>query len=149
MRSLVPWRAHSGGALETFRNEMEELARHFFGDGENGGGANWAPRVDVEETDKEILVKADLPGVDPKDVEISVTDNALVVRGEKKEEHEEKKKHCHRMERFVGSFYREVPLPSGADLDKIVANSSKGVITVTIPKKPEVMAKKITVRHQE
>jgi len=148
MRSLIPWRVRHGGALDTFRNEMEDLARRFFGEEENGG-ATWAPRVDVEETEKEILVKADLPGVEPKDVEISVTDNALMVRGEKKEEREEKKKHYHRMERFAGSFYREVPLPTGADLEKISANSSKGVITVTIPKKPEVMAKKIMVKPKE
>jgi HSP20 family protein len=109
----------------------------------------WTPRVDVEETDKDLLVKADLPGVDAKDVEISVSNGALILKGEKKEEREEKKKNYHAVERFVGKFYRELPLPAGTDPDKIVATSAKGVITITIPKKPEAQPKKISVKAQD
>jgi HSP20 family protein len=109
----------------------------------------WAPRVDVEETEKEVLVKADLPGVDPEDVEVTISNGVLVLRGEKKEEKEEKKTNYHRVERFVGTFYREVPLPTAAEPEKITATAAKGVITVTIPKKPETMAKKITVKPIE
>jgi HSP20 family protein len=104
--------------------------------------------VDVEETEKEIVVKADLPGVDPKDVEISVFDGSLVVKGEKKETKEEKKTNYHRVERFMGQFYREVPLPRGVDPEKIVAKSGQGVVTVTIPKKPEVLPKKVTIKPE-
>lgn len=119
----------------------------FFGE-ENGNGQamkTWSPQVDVEETEKEILVKADLPGVDPRAIEISVENGMLTVRGEKKEEKEEKKKNYHRVERFTGTFYRQIAMPSGADADKVTATSVNGVITITIPKKPEAQPKRITV----
>jgi HSP20 family protein len=133
--------------LEPFRKEMEEVMERFFGQ-ENGkprSGEVWAPRVDVEETDKEILVKADLPGVDPKNIEITVENGVLMVRGEKNEEKEEKKKNYHRIERFAGSFYRAIQLPPGADTEKVSAASANGVVTVTIPKKAEAQPKKVTV----
>ena len=150
MKSLIPWR-RDGGLFETLHREMDEWAERFFGTAlEDRGPAvapPWAPRIDLEETDKELLVKADLPGVDPKDVEVSVTNGVLVLRGERKEAREDRKKNYHRLERFVGRFYREVLLPPGADTDKIVAAGHKGVITITVPKKPEVLAKKVTVKN--
>jgi HSP20 family protein len=84
-----------------------------------------------------------------KDLVITVENNVLVLRGEKKEEKEEKKKNYHRLERFFGEFYREIPLPIGADTEKIAATSAKGVITITIPKKPEILPKKIAVKPCE
>jgi HSP20 family protein len=147
----MPWRGKVGRFLEPFRQEMEELFERFLGEPVaevEGAVKSWAPRVDIEETEKEILVKADLPGVDPKDVDVSVADGSLILRGEKKEEREEKKKSYHRVERFIGRFYREIPLPPGTDPDKITADSSKGVITITIPKKPEAQPKKIPVKGQ-
>src|SRR5260370_35343745 len=107
------------------------------------------PRVDVEESDKEILVKVDLPGVEPKDVDISVAEGSLILKGEKKEEREDKKKNYHKVERFVGQFYRELPLPPEADPDRITAAGAKGVITVTIPKKATAQPKKIAVKAFE
>jgi HSP20 family protein len=147
MKSLIPW-GRTTSFLQPFRQEMEELFQRFFGPEEGGNGTTiaWAPRVDVEETDKEFVVKADLPGVDPKDVEVSLTDGSLVIKGEKKEVKEEKRKNYHRVERFAGQFYREIPLPAGADAEKIAAASAKGVVTVTIPKKPEAQPKKIAVK---
>jgi HSP20 family protein len=144
--TLTPWHP-TFGLLEPFRKEMEDVMERFFGDevGHRLPARTWAPRVDVEETDKEILVKADLPGVDPKAVEISVENGVLTVRGEKKEEKEERKKNYHRIERFAGSFYRAIPLPPGADAERVTASSSNGVVTVSIPKKPEAQPKKITV----
>lgn len=146
--ALTPWTS-GFGMLEPFRKEMTDLMQRFFGE-EAGNGfltaaKTWSPRVDVEETDKEILVKADLPGVDPKAIEISIENGILTVRGEKKEEKEEKKKNYHRVERFSGSFYRAIPLPPGVDAEKVSATSANGVVTITIPKKPEAQAKKITV----
>lgn len=137
------------GMAEPFRQEMETLFERFFGDGNGNGNGQamkaWAPRVDVEETDKEILVKADLPGIDPKAVEISIENGILTVRGERKEEKEERKKNYHRTERFAGSFYRAIPLPPGADAEKVTATSSNGVVTVTVPKTAAAQPKKIAV----
>jgi HSP20 family protein len=152
MKSLIPWRQRNGGFLIPFRQEMEDVFERFFGEPlEEVGTAikTWTPRVDVEETDKDMVVKADLPGVDAKDVEISVSNGSLILKGEKKEEREEKKKNYHSVERFVGKFYREIPLPTGTDADKIIATSTKGVITITIPKKPEAQPKKICVKAQD
>ncbi len=149
MRGLIRWR-RPAGLLEPFRQEMEEVFERFFGPEEGGNGSKvWAPRVDVEETDREVLVKADLPGVDPKEVEITLTEGALILKGEKKEAREEKAKNYHRVERFFGRFYREVPLPAGADAAKITATSAKGVITVTIPKAPEAQPKRIAVQAKD
>ena len=150
MRSLIPWRP---SVLGDFRDEMDTLFERFFGRplAEPNGGATtvWQPRCDVEETDKEILVKTDLPGVDPKDVDISIRDNTLTIRGEKKEEKEEKKKDYHRVERFSGQFYRELSLPAEADTEKISASSANGVVTVSIPKRPGAQAKKIAVKAEK
>ena len=146
--TLTPWRPY--GMMDPFQKEMETLFTRFFG-GENEGGQMlqaakaWAPRVDVEETEKEFIVKADLPGVDPKAVEISVENGILTVRGEKKEEKEKKEKNFHRMERFIGSFYRAIALPPGVDPEKVNATSANGVVTIVVPKKPEMQPKKISV----
>ena len=100
----------------------------------------------VLEKIREFVVKADLPGVNPKDVDIQVVDNVLTLRGGKEEKKEEKKKNYHRIERFTGQFYRAIGLPAGADADKVTATTSNGTITVTIPKKPEAQPKKIAVQ---
>lgn len=149
MATLLPWR-RTNSLMEPLRNEMEDLFSRFFGT-TNGSAlaTTWAPNVDVEETEKELVVKADLPGVDAKDVDISVTDGMLILKGEKKEAKEEKTKNFHRVERFVGQFYRAVPLPSGTDPSKIDATIAKGVITVTIPKKPEAQIKKVPVKSAD
>ena len=153
MRSLIPWRRRMGGVFEPFRQELDELFERFFPEPVESIGGEvmraWAPRVDVEDTDREIIVKADLPGVDPKDVDIAVSEGSLILRGEKKEEREEKKKNYRAVERFVGQFYREIPLPAGTDKEKITATTSKGVVTVTIPKAPQAQPKKIAVKAQE
>ena len=146
--AMTPWQG-GFGMLEPFRRQVEEVMERFFGE-EAGNGKTaslktWSPRIDLEETDSEILVKADLPGVDPKGIEISVENGVLTIRGEKKEEKEEKGKNFHRVERFTGSFFRAIPLPPGADAEKVAATSANGVVTVTIPKKAEAQPKRITV----
>jgi len=145
--ALSPYR-RGVNLFDSFRREIDELFdRMVRADGSDGQAMTaWAPQVDVEETEKGFLVKADLPGVDPKDVDIRVADNVLTVRGGKEEKKEEKKKNYHRMERFCGQFYRAIALPAGTDADKVNATSANGVITITIPKRSEAQPKKITVQ---
>lgn len=144
--ALSPYR-RGVNLFDSFRDEMEDVFNKFFaGDGINGQAMKaWTPRMDVEETEKEILVKADIPGVDPKDVDIQVVDNVLTVRGGKEERKEEKKKNYHRTERFVGQFFRSISLPAGIDADKVSATSVNGTVTITIPKRPEAQPKKIAI----
>ena len=146
--AMTPWQSGLG-MLEPFRRQVEEVMERFFGE-EAGNGKTpstrtWSPRIDMEETDKEILVRADLPGVDPNAIEISVENGVLTIRGEKKDEMEEKGKNFHRLERFTGSFFRAITLPPGTDAEKVSATSANGVVTVTIPKKAEAQPKRITV----
>lgn len=151
MKALIPWRSPVS-FLSPMRQDWDEMLQRFFGNFEENGGtalAAWAPQVDVEETSDAMLVKADLPGVDPKDIEINVQDRTLTLRGEKHEEREDKQKQFHRIERFAGSFFRSIPLPVEADIEKISATSNKGVVTVTIPKKASAQPRKVTVKQKD
>ena len=150
MSALTPWSRKNGSPMDVFRKEMDDWTRRFFGEPffEIAAPRKWAPAVDIEETDKEVVVKADIPGVDTKDIDVSVADGFLILRGNKREEREEKGKNFHRLERFEGEFYREFPVPAGVDADKISATCAKGVVTITLPKKPAAVAKKVTVKGQ-
>lgn len=103
----------------------------------NGDGFPAAPAVDVVERDDAYVVSAELPGLDDKDVEVEVSDECLTLRGEKQEEKDEKKAGYHLQERRFGSFERSFRLPEGVDAERIAAGFTKGVLTVTLPKKPE------------
>ena len=100
-----------------------------------------APVVDVVEKEKEYQISAELPGLEEKDVEVSVADDMLTIKGQKKEEKEEKAKNYYLSERRYGAFQRSFQLPSGVDAEKIEANFRKGVLTVTLPKTPEAQKK--------
>ncbi len=102
--------------------------------------------VDLFETDNEVVVKGSLPGMKAEDVEISVTGDVLTIRGETKEEHEEKKPNYYRQERRYGSFQRSMPLPAKVDADKAEAVFENGVLTLRLPKVPEVRPKTIAVK---
>jgi len=106
------------------------------------------PAVDVVESEKAYELTAELPGMDEKNIEVKVVDGNLTIKGEKKEEKEEKKKDYYLHERNFGSFERSFWIPEGVDADKIEAGFKKGVLTVTLPKKPEAQkpAKKIEVK---
>jgi len=108
------------------------------------------PAMDVVEKEKEYQITAELPGLDEKDVEVSVADDTLTIAGEKKEEREETDNNCYFSERRYGSFQRSFQLPAGVDAEKIAAVFQKGVLTVTVPKSPEAQqkTKKIAVKAQ-
>lgn len=104
------------------------------------------PAVDVSEDDKVITVKAEIPGMEPKDVNISLEQGMLVIKGEKKFEDEEKKENYHRIERSYGSFYRALPLTSEIKEEEIQAKYAKGIVTITLPKTKVSKAKKIEIQ---
>jgi HSP20 family protein len=107
-----------------------------------------SPAVDIVEKDNAYQVTAELPGMDEKNIEVKLDNGGLTIKGEKQEEKEEKKKGYHLQERRYGSFERYFTVPKDVDADKIEANFKKGVLTVTLPKKPEAQkpAKKIDVK---
>jgi HSP20 family protein len=100
------------------------------------------PKVDVSETDRTFEISAELPGLSEKDIEVSVAEGVLTLKGERKEEREEKDKNYHLVERSYGSFQRSFSLPEGVDADKIAATYEKGVLNITLPKMPEAQIKR-------
>lgn len=103
------------------------------------------PRADLAESDEEVTVTMELPGIDPKDGEISLSGDVLTVRGEKKHEEEEKRKDYHYVERDFGSFHRSVQVPSSVDPEKVDAKFTNGVLTVTLKKRPDAKPKEIKI----
>lgn len=155
--NLVPWRNKREESMDTglarMREEMDSLFERWMGGGRgffeplgelfrSGIG----PRVELSESDKEVTLKAELPGVRPDDVEINIEGNMLVLRGEKKHEKEERKRDYHYVERQYGSFHRAIPLPSTIDPNKVEATFKDGVLTVSVAKRPEAQPKRITVK---
>lgn len=106
------------------------------------------PAVDISESEKSYEITAELPGMDEKNVEVTLSNGNLVIKGEKREEREEKKKDYYLSERQFGSFERRFPVPDDVDTDKIEASFKQGVLTVTLPKRPEAQKpeKKISIK---
>jgi HSP20 family protein len=130
------------GFFDLSPSSTDTLERSHWGD--------FSPSVDIKENSKEIEVTAELPGMDEKDVQVSLSNDQLVIRGEKKAETEDKGKDWYRMERSYGSFHRVIPLPEGTNSGKAEATFKKGLLTVTIPKHEEAKheTKKIAIRRE-
>ncbi len=149
MPLMTPWRAR--GDLHPFVSLQDEvgraLERLMKGEIDLPGFLHhgWEPALDVSETDDEIVVKAEVPGVDPKDLDIRVTGNVLTIKGEKREEKEEKTKEVHRIERSYGAFTRSIDLPEMVEAEKIKAECKSGVLTITLPKKPEAKSHQVKI----
>jgi len=144
-RKDVPVRREGESSFLALQDEMNRLFDRFFhgfptpwSEGPEWAGGGFTPRVDVSETDNDVRVTAELPGLDEKDIEVSVTRDALTIRGEKKEEKETKKEGYFHAERYFGSFQRTIPLPRDVVTDKAEAAFRKGVLTITLPKTEEV-----------
>jgi HSP20 family protein len=105
----------------------------------------WAPAVDIFETENSIILKAELPGVEPNDVEVRVEDNTLYLKGERKFEKETKEENYHRIERSYGSFARSFTLPNSIDAEKVAAEYKDGLLTLTLPKHEEAKPKTIKI----
>jgi HSP20 family protein len=134
------------GALARLEREMDAMFDRFpawpWGDREPG----WAPAVDMVDHDDEIVLRADLPGLDEKDVEVTVQDGTLAIRGERKEEKEEKKQDYYYSERCYGAFARTLALPASVEPEKVKATFKKGVLEVHLPKTKAAKAKKIEIK---
>ncbi|MDQ5988064.1 MAG: Spore protein SP21 [Syntrophus sp. SKADARSKE-3] len=143
--------------LYSLQKEMNSIFDNFFRGfdpiflgREYDGFGNFSPSIDVKENNNDVIIKVELPGMDEKDVDVSLTQNILTVKGEKKEEKEDKNKDFYRMERRYGSFSRSIPLPTGIKSEKAEAVFKKGVLTITVPKSDEAKSKvkKIEVKTQ-
>ena len=147
MFSLIPWR--NRGEVGRFRNDIDRLFDRFFDWGASpwtAEGSQWVPSVDVSETGKKVIIKAEIPGMDPKDIDISINGNRLTLRGERKHEHEEKGENFHRMERSCGAFSRTIELPAEVDSNKVEATYKNGILKVNLAKTKENAVKKIEVK---
>jgi HSP20 family protein len=143
---LIPWKPF--GELSPFRGEMERLWDKFFGERPFARAFTdeWLPSVDISETKDSFVVKAELPGLEAKDVNVSISGDLLIVKGEKKKEEEEKDEHHYCSERYYGSFQRVFRLPTGVQADKIKATFDKGVLKLTLPKAEEAKKKEIEIK---
>ena len=133
-----------GDPFNAFRREMDRLFESFGREVGWPGAATsaaMAPSIDVSETESELKIEADLPGVDEKDLDLVISDNILTIKGEKKTETEEKKKDFHLVERSYGSFSRSLALPFAVDPNQAKATFKNGVLSISLPKPPEVKAK--------
>jgi HSP20 family protein len=133
------------------QDRFNRLFNQTFSRGFEGSGADdisaptWAPSVDIYENEASLVVKAELPGVDPKQVEVRVENNTLFLKGERKFEEETNQQNYHRVERAYGSFVRSFALPASVDPEKVSAEYKDGLLTITIPKREEAKPKSIKI----
>jgi HSP20 family protein len=159
--TLIPWTnkhneetSREFAPLVELRNEMGRvfdsfLRQPFFGaegEGEWDLPLAWAPALDVADNEKEVTVRAEVPGVDPKELNISVLGNTLTLSGEKKESTEKREGAYYHRETQAGSFRRSVPLPAGVDAEKVKAEYANGVLTVHLPKAATAQPKRISIK---
>jgi HSP20 family protein len=136
--------------LNTIQNEMNRLFNSFFdspspANGGQGVARRWIPPMDVVETDDHFVLRADLPGMSEKDVNIELEDSVLTISGERKAEHEQRTEGYYRVERASGSFSRSLTLPEGVDADGIQASFENGVLEVRIPKPEQHKPRKVQI----
>jgi len=149
MKELIPrrWRQEIEQPLTSFQREMNRLVDSFFGGELPWGAGHWSPSMDVAETESEIVVKAEVPGLEKDDIDLSPQGDILTIRGEKKDERKEEKGSYRLVERRYGSFQRTITLPTGVDPEKIEANFKSGVLTIKLPKTEETRARKIAIKE--
>ena len=144
---IVPWKPFT--ELTTLRRDLDSLWDRFFPEApffERYTTHEWLPTIDLTETKDKLVVKAELPGLEAKDVELTLTDDVLTIQGEKKEEKEEKDEHHFFVERYSGTFERQIRLPANVKTGKVDAKFDKGVLTITLPKTEEAKKKAIKIK---
>lgn len=142
MTHYNPW-----SLLDQLQQELQRshLRKHKVDDESNVVTSDWAPAVDIKEEDDKFLLMADIPGVDPKDIDIHMEHNVLTIKGERNRELKTEKQGFKRIERQYGAFYRQFSMPEDVDADGITANSEHGVLTVSIPKQEAKQPRKISI----
>ena len=156
---LIPWRSEEGRpasrrgwtSFDRLQTQLNDLFEEFSSKSQRAErGTSWAPmlpRVDVSETDQEVHIAAELPGLEENDVDVTLERGVLTIKGEKKFEEEDKEKDYHRVERSYGLFQRSIPLPVEVDADRVDATFKNGVLRVVLPKvQPGPSSKHIKVR---
>ncbi|MGE0087755.1 MAG: Hsp20/alpha crystallin family protein [Desulfococcaceae bacterium] len=151
MFQLIPWKKKQENTVAQSGKEPGSLFERFFDNdffpmSENLSESGFHPKVDVTEGKKDITVKAEIPGADAKDIDVSVSGRLLTIKGEKKQEKEEKDKNCHRIERSYGYFSRTVELPADVDETDADASYKKGVLQIVLKKTKESETRKIEVK---
>jgi HSP20 family protein len=144
MRTLAPWRRDLRRDMERF---FERFADPIWEPFDMTAG-DWAPKLDVSETKDAMVVTADMPGIDPKEIEIALTGDLLTLKGEKEKETGEKEERVHRVERTYGAFLRSVRLPMAVDGSKVTATFTNGVLVVTLPTTPAAKGTMIPVKTE-
>lgn len=152
-RKSLPVRQADANPFRDFQRQMNRLFDDFFGEFPLAGrdaepdwtSAAFMPRVDVSETDTQVKVTAELPGMDEKDVSVELQEDVLVLHGEKKSDQEESGKNWLRREQTYGAFHRAIALPAGVEPDQAKAQFKKGVLTFTAPKREEAASRRKTV----
>ena len=150
--SLVRYEPYS--LLDRFSRDLNRLGLNdlFFNDpfssedNSNVVTSQWRPAVDIKEEENRFLIQADVPGVDPKDIEITMENGVLTIRGERTDETKKEGEGYSRVERVRGSFYRRFSLPDTADADRIEAQGKHGVLEIVIPKKEKAKPKRIAIK---
>ncbi len=142
-RSLMPW-----SPWRDMMN-MRDMVDRFFEEPSRGVSEAFHPTVSVRETDKQLIIEADLPGVRQEDLDVEIEDDKVTIKGERKYEKEVKREDYYHMESSFGSFSRMIALPSYVEADKAVAEVKEGVLTVIIPKKEQKKAKKLVIKAQK
>lgn len=150
MTNLIPWRKkEKAGDLANIQNEINRLfntslSRWF--DTDNLLESAWSPAIDVKESKDDVVIVADIPGVNKEDIEVSVHGDILTIKGEKKQETQEKGKDFIHTERFYGSFSKSISLPCETDISKADTNYKDGVLKIVLPKKEEAKTKQIQIK---
>jgi len=131
-----PWEFLSGNPFSLMRRMSEEMD-NFFNQARSGwrreSGGAWSPAIEVAEREGNYVIHAELPGLKPEEVKVELRDNALVIEGERRSEHEENREGVHRSERRYGQFYREIPIPEGVNPDQVKARFENGMLEITAP----------------
>ncbi len=143
MKSMTRWDPTRN--LVSLRNQMNDLVRDFFGPEDKEPLLEFEPLVDVSETPEAITVKAEVPGMEAKDIEVKIEGDVLTLRGEKRSEREEKGKLFHRVERACGAFHRAFTLPVDVKVDAVKAVCKNGVLEVVLPKREPARTKEVKI----